>query len=60
MELSSSAVAMAICRSIPNEINTGIRIKAAPTPAMVRSAVKTSVIAPAIAKVTIFTLSLQC
>ena len=51
MELSKRAVAMATCTSIPRAINTGIRINAAPTPAMVSKAVKIKVMPPAIAEI---------
>jgi hypothetical protein len=46
--LRRSAVAIAVCTSIPSAIKTGIRMKAAPTPAMVSKVVKMKVIIPAI------------
>ena len=45
--LRSSAVAIAVCSPTPSARNTGIRMKAAPTPAMVSTAVKPKVTSPA-------------
>jgi hypothetical protein len=47
MELSKRAVAIAMWTSIPRVTNTGIKMKAAPTPAMVSSVVRMSVMNPA-------------
>jgi hypothetical protein len=48
MLFKSKAVDMAVRRGMPKDINTGIKMKAAPIPAMVNIVVKIKVISDAI------------
>jgi hypothetical protein len=48
MLFKSKAIDMAVRRGTPKDTNTGIKMKAAPTPAMVKIVVKIKVISAAI------------
>jgi len=54
IEFKRRAVDIAVRSGIPKAKNKGIKIKAAPTPAMVKIVVKTKVIIPAIRYVSIY------